>query len=128
MATRCAVFEAGVPAVLRLPTRLEFDSSRRMLHIGQTDDTACRSRSISLAQPASATGSELPPVWFVLVKHGALAELVRLVVALAAAGTAAISVKRRSAPATTAAYRWRNLIIGNAPPTLARDGTDPGRP
>src|SRR3954447_8411726 len=80
MATTCGVFEAVVTAVLRLPTRLEFDSSRRMLHIGQTDDTACRSRSISLAQPASATGSELPPVWFVLVKHGALAELVRLVV------------------------------------------------
>ncbi len=50
-----------------------------MLHIGQTDDAACRSRSISFDQPASAAGSDVPPVWFVLVKHGALAELVRVV-------------------------------------------------
>ena len=42
-----------------------------MLHIGQTDDAACRSRSISFDQPASAVGSDVPPVWFVLVKHGA---------------------------------------------------------
>ncbi len=41
-----------------------------MLHIGHTAEAACRSRSISFAQPASAAGSEVPPVWFVLVKQG----------------------------------------------------------
>ena len=50
-----------------------------MLHIGQMDEAACRSRSISFDQPASAAGSDVPPVWFVLVKHGLAAALVSVV-------------------------------------------------
>src|SRR5436190_18605594 len=73
----CGVFDAVVSAVPRFPIEAEFASRRRMLHIGHTADAACRSRSISFDQPASADGGVVPPVWFVLVKQGLPAELAR---------------------------------------------------
>src|SRR6185503_13731337 len=79
MASTCAVFDAVVTAVPRFPIDAELASRSRMLHVEQIADAACRSRSISFDQPASAAGSEVPPVWFVFVKQGLLAALVRAV-------------------------------------------------
>ena len=73
------MFDAVVTAVARLVTEDELPSRSRMLQVGQIAEAIWRSRSISFDHPASARGSEVPPVWFVFVKQGLPAELVRAV-------------------------------------------------
>src|SRR5438067_2121154 len=53
-------------AVNRLPSELSAASTRRMLAIGAMACAHSTSRAISLAQPPSAVGMTVPPVWLTL--------------------------------------------------------------
>src|SRR5437868_15472450 len=66
LAPRAAASFTAVPRSLKL---VEVASTRRMLQPGQIAETMSRSREISWAQPLSALGYVVPPVWSTLRKQ-----------------------------------------------------------